>query len=42
VSEEATPYDGVVRVVKLEEEGFARRQRPELTAATWLPEVDFV
>jgi len=42
VREETAPDDDVVRVVELEEEGFARRQRAELAAPAGLPEVDLV
>ena len=42
MGEEAAAHDGVVRIVELEEEGFARRQRAELAAPAGLPEVDLV
>ncbi len=42
MGEEAAPDDGIVRVVELEQERLARRQRVEFPVPAGLPEVDLV
>ena len=40
--EEAPTYDGVVGVVKLEEEGLTGNERAKLPTPAWLPEVHLI